>query len=51
MMAYGKIDEKLNTKILGEKSLEKKLIIGHKLLKESSAFMRDKKYRFNCFFD
>lgn len=50
-MTYGKVDEKLNRKILAEKNLEKKLIIGNKMLKESAAYMRDKKYRFNCFFD
>jgi hypothetical protein len=51
MMTFGKIDEKLNKKILAEKNIEKKLIVAHKLLKETSTFMRDKKYKFNCFFE
>ena len=51
MSTYGKIDDKLNRKVLAEKSMEKKLIVGHKLLKESATFLKDKKYKFNCFFD
>jgi len=48
---YGKIDDKLNKKIITQKSMEKKLVLGQRMLKESCEYLKEKKYKFNCIFD
>jgi hypothetical protein len=48
---YGRVDEKLQRKILTQKSLEKKLVVGQRLLREGCDFLKEKKYKFNCIFD
>jgi hypothetical protein len=34
-----------------QKSMEHKLLLGQRMLKESCEFLREKKYKFNCIFD